>query len=67
MCPDTILRVLGTHFDKNSLRCSRGMRRTERSGALISLWEHVAQWIGCWPQDQKVWGSIGSAVKTHLI
>ena len=24
------------------------------------LWEHVAQWIGCWTQDQDVWDSIPS-------
>ena len=23
------------------------------------LWDHVVQWIGCWTQDQRVWGSAG--------
>ena len=27
----------------------------------VTITEHVAQWIGRWTQDQKVWGSIPSA------
>ena len=28
---------------------------------LLSMWEHVAKWIGYWTQDYKVWGSILTA------
>ena len=53
-----VLQV-GFHCDKHS-----GAFLGDSQSNLMHLgmvWDHVAKWIGCWTQDQKVMGSIASA------